>query len=75
LDSVGEGFDSLVKTATTSEQQTVNSGTTAQTVKQADNHGNKVTPTAQTKDNTLLYASIGLGTLFGFGLLFVLAKK
>ncbi|WP_337969035.1 hypothetical protein [Vibrio pectenicida] len=75
LDSVGEGFDSLVKTATTSEQQTVNSGTTAQTVKQADNHGNKVTPVSQKEDKTLLYAGIGFAALLGVGLLVVLAKK
>ncbi|MYM58525.1 hypothetical protein GTG28_04745 [Vibrio sp. OCN044] len=76
LDSVGEGFDRLVKTATTSEQQTVNAGTTEQTVKQADDHGNKVTPTAvQTNDKTLLYAGIGVAALLGVGLLVVLAKN
>ncbi|MEH0690140.1 hypothetical protein H4F17_13875 [Vibrio cholerae] len=76
LDSVGEGFDSLVKTATTAEQQTVNAGTTEQTVKQADDHGNKVTPLPQGKeDKTLLYAGLGVGAFLGVGLLIVLAKK
>ncbi|MDC5702963.1 hypothetical protein [Vibrio europaeus] len=76
LDSVGEGFDSLVKTATTAEQQTVNAGTTEQTVKQADDHGNKVTPLPQDKeDKTLLYAGLGVGAFLGVGLLIVLAKK
>lgn len=76
LDSVGEGFDSLVKTATTAEQQTVNAGTTEQTVKQADDHGNKVTPLPQEKeDKTLLYAGLGVGAFLGVGLLIVLVKK
>ena len=76
LDSVGEGFDSLVKTATTEEQQTVNAGTTQQTVKQADDNGNKVTPLPQEKeDKTLLYAGLGVGAFLGIGLLIVLAKK
>ncbi|AIW16287.1 hypothetical protein VITU102760_12205 [Vibrio tubiashii] len=76
LDSVGEGFDNLVKTATTQEQQTVNPGTTSQLDKQADNHGNKVTPLPQpTEDKTLLYVGLGVGTVLSVGLLIVLAKS
>ncbi|MDC5719428.1 hypothetical protein [Vibrio europaeus] len=76
LDTVGEGFDNLVTTATTAEQQTVNSGTNAQTIKKADDHGNKVTPLPQpTEDKTLLYAGLGVGAFLGLGLLIVLAKS
>lgn len=76
LDTVGEGFDQLVKNETTGKQQTVNAGRSAQMLKRADDNGNKVTPLPpQKEDKTLLYAGIGAGTLLGLGLLIVIAKK
>lgn len=76
LDTVGEGFDQLVKNETTGKQQTVNAGRSAQMLKRADDNGNKVTPLPpQKEDKTLLYVGIGAGTLLGLGLLIVIAKK
>ncbi|OLQ70314.1 hypothetical protein BIT28_16445 [Photobacterium proteolyticum] len=76
LDSVGEGFDSLVTTATT-PTQSVNPNTQQQETQQADNHGNKVTPhTDEPKqDKTLLYIGGGVAVLLVLGLLILAVKK
>ena len=75
LDSVGEGFDNLVTNITTGEQQSMNSGTTPQTVKQADDHGNKVTPNHDSNDKTLLYVGGGVAALLVIGGLIIVAKR
>jgi len=72
LDSIGEGFDNIVDT-TTKNNSSVNAKTQPQATHQADNNGNKVTPT-NGSNNMLLYVGGGLGVLLLVGIIVVAVK-
>ncbi|ASA54424.1 hypothetical protein [Vibrio gazogenes] len=75
LDSVGEGFDSLVGAAT-SDNSSVNANTQPQATHQADNNGNKVTPSQPSELNqTWLYVGGGIALLILIVLFVMLMKR
>ncbi|CAM3708999.1 hypothetical protein VA7868_02933 [Vibrio aerogenes CECT 7868] len=79
LDSVGEGWDSLVDSVTRPDASTVNANTQPQSTKQADNHGNAVTGSQQAqasqKDKTLIYVGGGIAAVLVLGVCVMALKK
>ncbi|CAK2965037.1 hypothetical protein BCU33_009640 [Vibrio lentus] len=77
LDDVGEGFGSIIKTATTSDHSK-NAATTQQPQQPIkDNNGNAVTGSHRSQDNdkTLLYVGGGVGVALLLTVIVVVATR